>query len=114
MDVRNILFQIIKSVTKCKVKVLNPIDINEVEKELKKRKYDIVICDFSMPNVNGIEIAKKVKEINSDTYFCLMTGWIGTLNEASMKFIDEILNKPLTKETIQDFFNRYENICSLD
>ncbi|WP_223315522.1 hybrid sensor histidine kinase/response regulator [Clostridium botulinum] len=114
VDVRNILFQIIKSITKCKVKVLDPINIDEVEKELKKRNYDIVICDFSMPNVNGIEIAKKVKEINLDTYFCLMTGWIGTLNEESMRFVDEILNKPLTKETIQDFFNRYENICSLN
>ncbi|WP_231148403.1 hybrid sensor histidine kinase/response regulator [Clostridium botulinum] len=114
VDVRNILFQIIKSITKCKVKVLDPINIDEVEKELKKRKYDIVICDFSMPNVNGIEIAKKVKEVNLDTYFCLMTGWIGTLNEESTIFVDEILNKPLTKETIQDFFNRYENICSLN
>ncbi|NEZ50335.1 response regulator [Clostridium botulinum] len=112
-DVRNVLLQIIKSVTQCKVKTCDVNSLEEVEMELSRRKYDIVICDFSMPNINGLEVARKVKELDKNTYFCLMTGWIGNLNEEKMIFVDEILSKPLTREVIENLFVRYENMYSL-
>ncbi|KEH95644.1 hybrid sensor histidine kinase/response regulator [Clostridium massiliodielmoense] len=112
-DVRNVLLQIIKSVTQCKVKTCDVNSLEDVEMELSRRKYDIVICDFSMPNINGLEVARKVKELDKNTYFCLMTGWIGNLNEEKMIFVDEILSKPLTREVIENLFVRYENMYSL-
>ncbi|WP_242844621.1 ATP-binding response regulator [Clostridium novyi] len=112
-DVRNVLLQIIKSVTQCKVKTCDVNSLEEVEMELSRRKYDIVICDFSMPNINGLEVARKVKELDKNTYFCLMTGWIGNLNEEKMIFVDEILSKPLTREVIENLFVRYENMYSI-
>lgn len=112
-DVRNVLFQIIKSVTQCKVRTCDVNSLEDVEMELGRRKYDIVICDFSMPNINGLEVARKVKELDKNTYFCLMTGWIGNLNEEKMMFVDEILSKPLTRDVIENLFIRYENTYSL-
>ena len=66
-----------------------------------------------MPNINGLEVARKVKELDKNTYFCLMTGWIGNLNEEKMIFVDEILSKPLTRDVIENLFIRYENTYSL-
>ena len=36
----------IKSITKAKVKIC---DNSNIKNEIKKRNYDIIICDFSMP-----------------------------------------------------------------
>lgn len=108
-DVRNILSQMIKCISKCKVKVSNGTNIKRIEEELKRRNYDIVISDFSMPNVNGLEVAEKVKKTNKDTYFCLMTGWIGELDKEKMMNVDMILNKPISKERIEEVFIEYKN-----
>ncbi|MCY6353679.1 ATP-binding response regulator [Clostridium sp. ZS2-4] len=108
VNIRNIVGDIIKSIAKCKVKKINGESLEEIEIELNKRDYDIVISDFLMPNVSGLEIAQRVKEINSDTYFCLMTGWIGDFKEKNMENIDNILTKPISKENIREILYLYE------
>ena len=37
--------------------------------------YDIVVSDFTMPLMNGREVAAAVKAIRSDTIVVLVTGW---------------------------------------
>ena len=42
--------------------------------ELKKQDFDIILADYKMPGMNGIELLKKVKEINPGTVRMLITG----------------------------------------
>ncbi len=44
---------------------------------LNKRKWDIVIADYVMPNFNGLEALKMVKERNVDIPFIVVSGSIG-------------------------------------
>ncbi len=39
----------------------------------KKDSYDLVITDFTMPGMNGWELIKKVKEINSEQKVAILT-----------------------------------------
>ncbi|MBU1998723.1 MAG: response regulator, partial [Candidatus Omnitrophica bacterium] len=41
---------------------------------LKKEEVDIVYCDIVMPNMDGIEFMKRVKEFNLKTEFIMVTG----------------------------------------
>lgn len=96
----------IKSITKAKVKIC---DNSNIENEIKKRNYDIIICDFSMSGLNGIQISNIAKKINKDIFFCLMTGWLGDFDENMIKDIDHVLNKPINIDKLKNIFVIYEN-----
>ncbi len=72
--------------------------------EFKKNHYDIVIADYDVGGMTGIELAARVKEIREDTVTVLLSGW--ELNNISSykNIIDLFLPKPfmldnLLKET---------------
>jgi len=44
-------------------------------KEVSERDFDLIICDLMLPDSNGIEILKKVKEINPNTLFIMITAY---------------------------------------
>lgn len=63
---------------------------------LIKKSVDLVITDLRMPVMNGLELLKKVKELELDPSFLVMTGF-GTIETAveSMKVgADDYLPKP--------------------
>ncbi|BDR65783.1 hypothetical protein N072000002_00120 [Clostridium tetani] len=105
-EVRKIISDMIKSITKAKVKIC---DNSNIENEIKKRNYDIIICDFSMSGLNGIQISNIAKKINKDIFFCLMTGWLGDFDENMIKDIDHVLNKPINIDKLKNIFVIYEN-----
>jgi two-component system, LytTR family, response regulator LytT len=45
-------------------------------KGLEMAKYDIIFLDISMGEINGIEIAYKIRTYKSDTYIIFVTGFI--------------------------------------
>lgn len=61
-------------------------------------KYDVVICDYTMPDMTGRRVASIVKERDPDVYFILITGWpltqLETLPDALAE--DFVLEKPFT------------------
>jgi len=107
-QIRTVVSSMIKSIAKCKIKTCG---CDNLDSELKRRKYDIIVCDFTMPSINGLQVAQKVKEINNHTYFCLMTGWVGSFEGQEMNNVDFVLNKPINKESLKqmifDYTTRY-------
>lgn len=55
--------------------------------ELEKQNFDLVISDYSMPGMNGIEFLMKVKEQYPDTVRILLTGY------SDMSLAKEAINK---------------------
>jgi CheY-like chemotaxis protein len=85
----------------------------------KDNKYDLILMDENMPNLNGIEATKRILEIEreqnlSHTPIIALTA--NALKGDREKFLeagmDEYLTKPISKEklahTFQEFFNKKE------
>ena len=103
-QIRNVVASMIKSIAKCKIKTCG---CENLDSELKRRKYDIIVCDFTMPTINGLQVAQKIKEINKQIYFCMMTGWVGSFDDQEMNNVDFVLNKPINKDSLKQMFSDY-------
>lgn len=68
--------------------------------ELYKQSFDLMITDYNMPGMTGMELAQKVRQILPDMQIVLMTGQdiIETEAEARRRHLkfDSYLNKPIT------------------
>ena len=70
----------------------------------KQHKPDIVISDISMPNKNGIEMAKEIKKINKDQAIIFTTAYVDskyTLEALAMQ-VDGYFVKPINKKELED------------
>lgn len=64
-------------------------------------KYDLVISDFTMPSMTGLELSRQLQEIRSGIPFMLMTGRVDMLTDDTIKEfgIKKVIGKPiLTQE----------------
>ncbi|BCC57502.1 response regulator transcription factor [Bacillus cereus] len=50
-------------------------DSMEVEKIIKNQKYDVYLIDLQMPNINGLELSKKILKIHSEASILIFTGF---------------------------------------
>jgi DNA-binding response OmpR family regulator len=77
--------------------------------KINSSKYEIVISDFRMPSMNGIEFLKYVKVIRSNIKIFIMTAFeIDDLKSSigSLK-IDEFLIKPFSIRSLNATINNY-------
>ncbi|WP_392485928.1 ATP-binding protein [Haloimpatiens sp. FM7315] len=103
--IRQVVSDMVKSISECKLKSCSGEKANI---ELQRRKYDIILCDFSMPKINGLQVAKMAKELDESSYFCLMTGWVGKIDKANVKNVDFVLNKPINKVKLKEMLYNYK------
>jgi len=68
----------------------------------KREKPDIVITDIKMPGMDGIEVLKKVKDLNDDTEVIIITGHgdIENAIEALKHGASDFINKPVRDEAL--------------
>ncbi|MGD2036293.1 MAG: response regulator [Desulfobacterales bacterium] len=68
----------------------------------KKEKPHIVITDIKMPGMDGIEVLKKIKELNADTEVIIITGHgdIENAIEALKHGASDFINKPVRDEAL--------------
>ena len=84
--------------------------------------HDLVISDLQMPNINGLEFIRKVKEINSNVKAILMTSSFQTSDSgllllpnsnpsSSSSFlnlkIDEFIPKPFSTQKLVELIRRH-------
>ena len=71
------------------------IDPTEALKELKSHYYDIVIADYRMPNLSGLDLLLEAKKANSYFYGILLTAY------AEKKLLEDFINRNLIKKVIE-------------
>jgi signal transduction histidine kinase/CheY-like chemotaxis protein len=75
--------------------------LDAIEK-VRQNPFEIVITDLGLPHMNGYQIAREVKNINSAIQVILVTGWaVNILEDKKMeKTVDFIVNKPFSIEKV--------------
>jgi len=77
------------------------------------KKYGLIVVDWSMPGLNGMELAKEIRKFNSKVKILLITGWLveDVLDSTGFKEakISAVLRKPIDLES---FGTRIVQLCS--
>lgn len=103
-QVASVVGDLLKSITNCKIISSEGYDVEEI---VEKNIIDIVLCDYSMPDRSGLDIAKIIKDKNKNIYFCLLTGLIGKFKNGKINNVDYILNKPVNIKQINEMLIDY-------
>jgi two-component system chemotaxis response regulator CheY len=79
-------------------------------KELKKEKYDLILCDWNMPEMPGIDLLKALKadEQLKNIPFVMVTAEAQKENiiEAVKTGVSSYIVKPFTAETVNEKLNK--------
>ena len=73
--------------------------------------FDVVVTDYKMPGMDGVEVLKRIRAIDSDAYVILLTGYpdlvdtISALNYGVYAF----LSKPVRFDSFISMLLRIEN-----
>ena len=91
---------------------LSDIDIAndglEAIEKVKTNQYDIILMDENMPNMNGLEATKKIKEMGIKTPVVAVTAnALSGDKERFLKVMDEYLSKPIDKNELMKVLNKY-------
>jgi len=73
----------------------------------KSTVFDVVILDLVMPEMNGVEACRGIKEVSPSSEVLLLSGYPEELEKYQMEFVvaggrDVFLRKPLLAEEISD------------
>jgi two-component system, NtrC family, response regulator PilR len=76
--------------------------------QLKKQPADIILSDVRMPDMDGIELLKKVRGIDGEVGVVMMTafGTINTAREAFKLGADDFIQKPFNNEELKLIIKR--------
>lgn len=88
--------------------VLTAVDGEEAIKISNDSKFDIVITDLKMPGINGIEVLKKFKSINSNSCIIVITAYasVESAVEAMKEGAYDYVTKPFNIDEIKLIVNR--------
>lgn len=56
------------------IKAILALSVKDGIKRIGEFKFDLIVCDFEMPDGNGSEVLKYLRELNSSIPFILFTG----------------------------------------
>jgi len=78
----------------------NPIAALNV---LQREKFDLILTDFKMPNVDGLEMIDRIRELRPESKIILMTAFSSIPNavEAMKRGANEYISKPFEWEELE-------------
>ena len=79
-------------------------DIYSALEQIETEWFDLVVTDYMMPGMTGVDLARAVRKISPDTQVVLMTAYGSSelRNTTDNLGIDGFLNKPFTMEQIRE------------
>ncbi len=75
----------------------------EALEKFRLRPFDLVVMDRAMPEMNGEQTARFIKQVNQNIPIILLTGFSGQIDADGAKpaAVDVVLNKPITLEVLR-------------
>jgi DNA-binding response OmpR family regulator len=68
--------------------------------QFEPQKYRAIITDYLMPALRGDEVAKKIREIDSQVKLILLTGYKHAIPNEKMDLFSSVLEKPVNPREI--------------
>jgi DNA-binding response OmpR family regulator len=91
------------------ISFVDPVLALEYFKETSD-KYSLIITDLRMPGLNGLELAKKVRELNTNIRIFLMTAFETRDLENHVDFkmarIDRLIQKPVRFSDLKEMIKK--------
>jgi len=80
----------------------------EALNKVKANGFDVVITDWKMPEIDGLELARRIKKENPNITVILITGYpsLETSIEAIRSGVSDYVPKPFTPEELSDVMIR--------
>lgn len=75
---------------------------------LAKQKYDIIITDYMLPGMDGLELCRQIQKTHPHAMMILITayGSQDVEEEANSIGVHELIEKPITSETFESSLSR--------
>jgi CheY-like chemotaxis protein len=78
--------------------------------EIARKPYDIIVSDFAMPGMDGIELLKRARATFPRVIGIILTGNVERLNEERMRdSVNEVLRKPQPIPALRACLERWES-----
>ena len=76
----------------------------EALNKVKGKGFDVLITDWKMPEIDGIEVAKRIKKENPDIAVIMITGYpsVESSIKAMRSGVSDYVPKPFTPEELSD------------
>jgi DNA-binding NtrC family response regulator len=80
----------------------------EAHAKMQEADYDVILCDFRMPNLDGLEFMSKTRNLGIETPFIFITGHADNamLARALRLGAHDYIEKPCSREKIMDTMRR--------
>ena len=64
-------------------------------KMVKREKFDLIILDYKMPKINGVQLLKRIKQLKADVTVFMLTAFISNelIEQAKNEGADKVLSK---------------------
>ena len=109
-DARDILFLLTHSVKRLgsEFKVSTAMDGVEALEQIQQRKFDLVITDYMMPGMTGLELAQQIRQHSPETQVVLMSAYdtIGLRDQVEELHLGGYLGKPFSVPEILEVVQR--------
>lgn len=73
-------------------------------------KHEAVLCDVSMPHMNGLQLARAIRAKNPGALIALLTGWGSDIAEDERVVVDAVFRKPIDLDALTRFLARTSTI----
>ena len=105
VDLRQSVYEYLEKIFK---KVHSANDGIDGLNKYKKNKYDVVITDIEMPNMNGLEMSKAIKQINTTQEIIIMSAYtnISYFIDAIQIGISGYIIKPMDYNQMNDILHK--------
>ncbi len=79
----------------------------EALEKIRQRPYDLVVTDYKMPGMSGLELAQEVRRVAPATPVVLMTAYgTASLRDSVSRLALEYIDKPFTIDRLRDIVKR--------
>jgi two-component system alkaline phosphatase synthesis response regulator PhoP len=103
-DEAAIRYSVSKTLQRAGYQVLEAASGEEALDVMERQGFDLVLTDIRMPGLDGVELVRRIKDVDSDTIVVLMTAYpsLGTAVEALRLGAHDYLIKPSSSNDIRN------------
>ncbi|HKQ69573.1 MAG TPA: ATP-binding protein [Polyangiaceae bacterium] len=78
-----------------------------LERFKKGQRYDLVLCDLGMPDMNGWLVAREIQDVAPGTTVYMLTGWAQHIadDDPRRRWVKGVLEKPMNLEHLRDLLS---------